>query len=104
MVIVYCSLALIALAIIWIIGRTIGNLRDLKKTLIKFSKTEEKLRKSTEQIAKEKESLSKHLETLQGDVQDKRAAVETTITEVKGLKTSFTGVVNEARDQFKRIN
>lgn len=103
MVIVYLSLALAVLAIIWFIIMAIGELKGLKKTVVKVSKIQEKIRESTEQIVKEKESLDHHIETIQEDVQDKKLAVKTTILEAKGLQVSVIEAVHEGKEQIRSL-
>ncbi|MFT8361853.1 MAG: hypothetical protein ABF586_10170 [Sporolactobacillus sp.] len=61
MIIVYLSLAVAVLAILYFIGSFIQTVRRLNGTLANLSKTSEKLREKGEMIAKEKNKLNQSL-------------------------------------------
>ncbi|GGH86124.1 uncharacterized protein YoxC [Pullulanibacillus pueri] len=78
MVIVWSSLGLVLLAIIWFIIQVISGAKKMKSTIVEVSKKAEQLRKDSESIIKHQERLQDTASALLEDIDEKKQAIQFT--------------------------
>ncbi|MFC4619615.1 hypothetical protein ACFO4N_12910 [Camelliibacillus cellulosilyticus] len=96
MIIVWLSLALVVLAIIWLIVRVIQEAKKIKDTVVHVSKAAEKLREGGEDVVKKQESLQEAAKAIQKDIDGKSEALRYTVDQGQAL----IGTLRETKDQL----
>ncbi len=93
MILVWIGVGIVGLSLIWLIGFAIGIIKDLKKTMSKFTKTQAKLQEKADKINNEKNALNGTIEGIQSDISYKKSAVNEVVLESNFLKNNVIQLV-----------
>jgi|GEM_PF-7008964 len=104
LIIVWVSLGIIALALIWLIIRVIVEAKAMKSVIVDVSKKTEHLRKASEAIVKQQENLQATTADLIKDVQDKKSAIQYTQSQTKDLVRRIRTAQKHIVQAFKQQN
>ena len=99
MIIVYLSLLLVAIVVIWFIFQLVKVVKGYKKTIVSMAKKAEKVRKTTEETKKHQEKAVHTLNQVSDSFKDSVDDVMFTINQGK----NFVTTVSKSKDEIKTI-
>ncbi|WP_181832943.1 DUF948 domain-containing protein [Bacillus taeanensis] len=95
--ILYGSIALIVLAIVFLAVKAVQVLKETKPTLEKLQSTSNNIQAQIDDVNKETTELQQRTTTLSEDVNQKKAAVQFTITSAKEIGESLKEIKSEVQ-------
>lgn len=97
MIIVYISLIVIGLALIWFVIRMVSHIKGIKNEIIKMGKQVEKVREKTEEAKKEQVSAFEGFQSLEKTY--KRSVDQVTFTAGQGK--DFVETIKHSQKELK---
>lgn len=102
MVLVWISVVIIGLALLWLIGSAIGSLRDMKKIVSELSKTQAHIQEKVEKINTERDTLNGTISGIQSDIDNKKSSVNEVVLESKFLKNNMIYLFKNVKKKLKK--
>lgn len=104
MILVWIGVAIIALALIWLIGYAIGMVKGMKSTMTDLSKTQAHIQEKIDEINNRKDGLNKTITEIQSDIDYKKSSVNEVVLESKFLKNNVTYLAHNVKKRLRNKN